>query len=414
MLKWCLGLFALTAGVRLAYVLVVPQQESLLLDQAAYDALAARILQGKPYVLVPGSGYANPIAPPFFTDTSSPSAVYPPGYPLFLAGIYKAFGQRYLPVRLIQAILWGLCAITLFLIGETIGLRRVCSGLGAGLLALSPPHVELAGLLLSENLFAPLLLLAVLFTVLAVKKGPWWAILAGVCSGLSGLTRPTGAGLIIALGIILLVFMRKHAIWPFFALILFGFLILSPWAIRNQNALGWPVISSTAGGRALYLTATGVPEGQEWDSIPGFLARKGIEPTTLHQSLNEAQLDRLYAEMAREAFLRDPIRALSVMSLNPLRFAFNMPYPGTRPSGKTVAYAVFTGIVIALSFWGLIKNREPSLWAIALVFIYFALAHTVMSPALVRYSLPVIPLLYPIALSGLIPKPKITPHQARP
>lgn len=414
MLKWCIGLFAVGVGIRVAYILFVPQEEPLLLDQAAYDALGEDVLAGRPYILEPGHGYASPVAPPFFLDPQSPTGVYPPGYPIFIAGVYRALGHSHTAIRIVQALLWGLAVVILFLMGTNAGLSRLISGLGAIILSLSPPHVELAGLILSENLFTPLVLLATLFLVLSIGKNPWWGIASGACAGLAGLVRPTGPGLALVMALLVIIFLRSKGFGPGIALAISAVLVLLPWSIRNQQAFGKPIFTSTAGGRALYLTATGVPEGEEWDSIPSYLARKGIEPTLLYQSLDESQLDGIYMDMAREAFTRNPARAFSVAALNPLRFTFNMPYPGARPSARTAAYAVFAALIIGLSIWGLAKNRDPRLWAMALVFLYFMLVHTVMSPALVRYSLPVVPLLYPIALSAFSRKHKKAVSQGRP
>jgi len=399
-LKWCAGLFALASGIRIAYILLVPQKEPLLLDQAAYDALAEDILAGRPYILEQGEGYESPVAPPLLWDPSSPTGVYPPGYPVFIAGVYLLLGHSHTAVRLAQALLWGIATVILFLLGTSAGLGRLISGLGAAVLALSPPHVELSALLLSENIFTPLVFLATLFLILSMSKNPWWAAASGACAGLAGLARPTGAGLALALALILILALRSRGIGPAIALVLIAALALLPWAVRNQRAFGKPIFTSTAGGKALYLTATGIPEYEDWDSIQAFLSRKGVEPSLLYQALDESQLDSIYMEMAKEAFKRNPTKAIPTLALNPLRFAFNMPYPGTRPSARTIAYAIFTAIVLALSAWGLAKRGNPRLWAMALVFAYFMLAHTVMSPALVRYSLPAVPLLYPIALSA--------------
>ena len=74
--------------VRLAYVLTL-EPRSLWFDGERYSRLAAGLLEHGGYL----------------TDQGRPTAYWPPGYPLFLAAVYRLFGVDIVAVRVAQCLL---------------------------------------------------------------------------------------------------------------------------------------------------------------------------------------------------------------------------------------------------------------------------------------------------------------------
>lgn len=174
-------LFALAVGLRAGAALVssVPPQS----DMREYDRIATAALGGD-------------AGPP-------PVLVRPPGYPLFLAGIYRAFGHRYHPAYLAQAILGGVTC--LLLVGAARALRQPrWIALGVGLaVAVSGDLAGYSALLLSENLFLPLAAAAVWLLLHSDAREPGTAearalAAAGAMLGLSLAVRSAGIFLLAA------------------------------------------------------------------------------------------------------------------------------------------------------------------------------------------------------------------------
>ena len=122
----------------------------------------------------------------------------PPGYPLFLAPFFSItssdadFLER---VTTVQALLGALLPFLTYLLARTqIG---VAGALAAALLtALSPHLIAIGGFLLTDTLYAFLLLLAMLVFVHARQQpAAWWSLLAGVLFGLAQLVREIGVGI---------------------------------------------------------------------------------------------------------------------------------------------------------------------------------------------------------------------------
>ena len=73
-------------------------------DMTWYDVVARR--------LVKGWGYVSP--------TYTPTAAWPPGYPLFLATIYGVFGPSLLAAKVANALLGAATALVTYLIAREI------------------------------------------------------------------------------------------------------------------------------------------------------------------------------------------------------------------------------------------------------------------------------------------------------
>src|SRR6185503_13338871 len=85
----------------------------------------------------------------------APTAHWPPGYPLLLAGVYWLFGPSLLAAKLANAVLATVAVVLTYRIGCELGRPRV--GLvAAAILALFPGDILFSPTILSETLFGTL------------------------------------------------------------------------------------------------------------------------------------------------------------------------------------------------------------------------------------------------------------------
>src|SRR3954468_10222390 len=97
---WPVGIVALAGLVRLAWVLLVPNEQYS--DSVWYDAATANLA-------------ANGVYGP-----DGASAWFPPGYPFFLAAIYKAVGHLELAGKLGNVVLGGVLTACTYLVGRRV------------------------------------------------------------------------------------------------------------------------------------------------------------------------------------------------------------------------------------------------------------------------------------------------------
>ena len=161
---------------------------------------------------------------------------YPyPLYPIFLAVIY-ALGGAYFAVYLVQGLLLALT------VGLSYWLARHLAGHGAGVFAallvtLDATLLGNVGLIATENLQTPLLMLAVMLSLHALgQERARYHIGAGVLWGILTLVKPATLlwpPLLLPVYIVI----RGRLGWrPWLFLVLAYMLTISPWLLRNQLA----------------------------------------------------------------------------------------------------------------------------------------------------------------------------------
>src|SRR3990170_4027795 len=142
--------------------------------------------------LAEGRGYVH-----FLTREAT--ALFPPGYPFFLAGLYRAFGADPAVAEGANVVLGALSGVLAFALATALFGRR--AGLTAGLaLALFPSQVLFVPALMSEVLFTFLLLSALLLAVAASRarrRSLPLAAAVGAVAGAAALVR--GEGMLIPL-----------------------------------------------------------------------------------------------------------------------------------------------------------------------------------------------------------------------
>jgi 4-amino-4-deoxy-L-arabinose transferase-like glycosyltransferase len=251
-----IALVALALVLRLAFVAVtpgyVPQH-----DDHGYDRLACALVVGEGYTRIgpptPREGCGRSPQP------GNPTGFRPPGYPVFLAGVYavaEPLGvQRWTVARIVQAVVGTIAVALLGVVAWQLWGRRVAS-IALALGAVFPPAIVLGGSLLNETLLGALTLGAIA-AVLADRRAGGsrrWLALAGVLCGLAVITRSNAPALLLPLAIAVALTGERRLrarIGRAAALAGIALLVVAPWTLRNAMALDAFVPISTQNGAAL-------------------------------------------------------------------------------------------------------------------------------------------------------------------
>jgi hypothetical protein len=299
--------------VRLAAIAATPDIR-LASDPSDYARHAVSIAHGDGYprsTIVPGD---------------SPTAIRPPGFPVFLAGVYRLTGDSVTAGRIAQAIL-GAIAVGLIalIVRELWGWRLAWL---AGLLAAVFPPLVIDGMtLLSEPLFVVLELGAIYAMLRARSDGrARWLVSCGVLAGLALLTRANGALLLIPL----LVAARGAGAWRSLAtyrrpalVAVCAAVVVAPWTIRNAVELHAfiPVADQDGYTAVATYNATSRAHDAVW-MVPN------TDPATArlireNRGLDEAALNAKLRAAARRFAADHPGYLLTVALRNTLRL-FNL------------------------------------------------------------------------------------------
>ena len=231
-------LLLVALGFRLFIALRLPNDEPG--DAIVYSQLAVNVLEQHVYSHDPQPPYAS-------------SIIRLPGYPLFLAGVYKVFGHRNnTAVRVVQAVIDTLTCVLVALVAfqwATDEERKHRAAIIAFALAAVCPFTAIYIATLLTEVPTNFLAVAMVLTVtLAFKAGDnanrkkailWWAV-SGLIVGLAVLFRPDSGLFAAAAGLALVVSRLVQRRWKemFVSGAVFSLafcLVLVPWTTRNYR-----------------------------------------------------------------------------------------------------------------------------------------------------------------------------------
>lgn len=229
---WLLSLFAGVAAAGALYAVASAQHLDpafLTGDSKGYALLAQNLLQQGVF----SAATTTPLYPESFRA---------PGYPLFLAALYAPL-HSWVAVLFVQVVLLSVAPVLLYLLFRSYHERAAFWG--SVLFALEPMRLFYSASLLSDALFACMLLGALL---LLERPLVWWyAALCGALLGASILVRPIA----IALPVLVALYLLWRSGWRVggvraAALCAAALLVVLPWSLRNHALYGSYQISSVS------------------------------------------------------------------------------------------------------------------------------------------------------------------------
>lgn len=325
---------ALLRAALFTYVLV---DESAELKDARY---------AKPDSLAYNNAAVNFVRQGTFS-TQPPPAAGPdtdrtPGYPFFLAAVYGLAGIYPKAAILIQcALSVGSCFLLYLLLKKYF--KRKVGRLGALLLAVSPLSIALSNYLLSETLFAFVLLLALIAVQRSLDSGgAASSAFAGFFFGALALIHPSA--LLLAVPVLVFIFIRhsgnfRRALAHSAAFAALFAVLAGGWAYRNYRLTGEMIFCDTAGQTLLFCDAAALKAELENKSL--LAVRKELsdacDETT--KGMSGAARARECSRRASGIILKNPLRYAKIhviKSFNSLLPSFNLALEltGTSTGGK--------------------------------------------------------------------------------
>jgi 4-amino-4-deoxy-L-arabinose transferase-like glycosyltransferase len=336
-----------------------------------------------------------------------PTAITPPLYIFALAGAYRLWHDP-AAVRAGQAALGAAGCLVLYAIGLRL-FDRATGLVAAAILAVYPAAVYLAGLHLTENLFLFLLLLAILASVrLAERPDAIRAALFGLLIGLAALTRAA------FLACVPLLLPWALAVWGCrgrvayrvcAASVLAAIVVILPWTIRNDLALGAIVPVQSNGG--LVFWAGNNPHsdgGLVWPTRQTWTATRPPDgPQYGWRGMGIAQENRVYVRAALSWIEAHPRGYLRLLGRKLVRL-----YGITRsaaggvlavPRPVRLAHAAF----LALAAAGLVISL-PRWRALAFVLALVLLTNVIvlLFNGATRYEVPMLPSLVLLSATAVV------------
>jgi 4-amino-4-deoxy-L-arabinose transferase-like glycosyltransferase len=406
------GLAALVAILLLGLGLRVGEAwdgRSPVYDAQAYADIAIELERGNGFALGPGA--------------TQPASNYSPGLPLFVGGIYAVTGGVHeRTARLALALIGTLAVLFAYLIGRRLS-GPVAGLIAAATVAIYPALLEYQGMLMSEPLAATLLSGAVLAMLWAAgmdgprPAGGW--LFPGLLLGALALVRPEY--LAISFPVAVVIFARRgrddwRAGLAQALIMLVGLaIVVVPWTVRNEVALGRFVPISTGGGQVLfagsYMPSGGNPEDVGAEVLkrhPELRSELPTEPrleqilaALAHQRFPGLEADAALSRMGRERLWDDvseqPVAYLGFLS-GKLWLIWGH---GPREIMHAPAWALFHWLLLAFGLLGLVSLALQRRWE-ALLLGTALLAATAIGLLLVaspRRALVAVPLL--AALAGV-------------
>ncbi len=284
-----------------------------------------------------------------FKPELPPVVLRTPVYPLFISTIYFLFGQNPWIVILVQNFL---DAITALLILQTITLLfNSKTGLIAGFLYAVEPHIILyANSFYSDTLFVFFLSLFFYFFIRFIntaEKKYSVIFLSALSLGIAVLVKPAGAYLVVLVFLTLMFYFRKKILSGLkFSgyFLLFYFLTISPWLVRNYIHYGEFFLSNSGEYNllAINITPMEIPKRNKPQHIverelrmeaDSLMFADGVVPVwnnkpedyweglTLQQDYNKTK----YWKMVALKYIKnDPVTFLKYYALGILHTLFNL------------------------------------------------------------------------------------------
>ncbi|MDP9339587.1 MAG: glycosyltransferase family 39 protein [Acidobacteriota bacterium] len=337
-----------------------------------------------------------------------PTAYWPVGYPGFLGILFYFFGASPFTGQIANVLLSVATILLSYRLSKQIFNSEIAARITVLLMSFHLNQIAFNSLLCSEVWFTFLLMLgAVLF--IAARRRLLFLACSGLCWGLGTLTKPQ---LIFLPLIFLLVFYGNKINFLKSAMIVYSLLALCliPWALRNQKALGHPVLSTNGGivlmqGNNPYATGTHIwndnlaallgekPEsGQEDQHVgPSEVARaqRARQVGTAYIAQHPGRTVALWPKKLMYAYRSDTDALFYSMGMmQPMARGLTFTYTGLRILAEL--YYVLMLVLAAISYHAVSKD-SPKEYKLGLYVIFYFSAICVLFIAIARYHYPLMP-----------------------
>ncbi len=270
---------ALALTLRFAWLAVTDTQTPPLSDPQYYSATAQNIAEGRGYsVAFDQRGFVA-------GDQSEATAFWAPGYPIALAPIYRLTDSDERAAKVLNAIAGALTVLPIFYVARRLvpGDRGEILGLiSATFFAVLPSLIFWTPALFSEPLFTFGVAMTLATALWAPRRRSIAAYVAtGIVLAATAFVRSQGMALLVPVLIIVAPpTLRPAPIARVIAPLLAGIaLLIVPWAVRNEIAMGRPFpINDNLGynlrlAHGPYSNGTSVAPRDLWDERPGISFR---------------------------------------------------------------------------------------------------------------------------------------------
>jgi len=354
-------------------------------DENDYAGLATRVVQGL--------GFTN--------KDGAPTSYRTPGLPLLLAMPISLVGPDILVMRVFMALVGSLLVPACYLLGRAATDSQRAGWIAAVVAAVFPTWVIPSSSLLSD---VPTTVSITFMTWMLIegyrRESLAWIGGAGILWAISTLIRPVC--LAYAAGIVpwLLLMMRdwRMRIATVMTAIVCGACILAPWTIRNRLVHGRFVLTSTTGGIELYKAnnpdATGIL-AIDHEHFEASLSRR----YPVNRYPNEAVRSNLFQVDAVDFIRNNPSRFAHLCFVRFVQF-WKAYSPRVALSNNVVMMASF-GLALPLFVVQVIRlawRPGPEM-----LFLFMILSQTglhMVFPSIVRYRMPIEPLIILMAITG--------------
>ena len=429
--RWLLVVFAVALAVRLLVALAVTPdpRDGRYDDSVWYDTTARHLAAGDGYVFDP-TVWVTATGDRIYPDEQelTPTALWPPGYPITLAAVYKLTDDSVEAGRMLNVIFGTLTCVLVYLIARRF--FGVGAGAIAGLaLAVMPSHVLFTSVLLSETYFGFLLALILAVCVYFVfdREKPRLPVILA----LGALVAATGyvRGEFIAFGGIIALLMlfhyKRRALLPLAALAIGAVVIMTPWTLRNRSSMGETIVGTTGAGRVMYQG-----HNPKTDGGPSLEAFWRLEQDYKGLSRKEIELkaNKDGTRKAREWAWDHKARELQLVGLR-MHLLFkndeggvtwlqsNKPWFGEENASKLIVFSTFYFWALAaltlasLPAW--FRLRDRSRWLVFSIIPFYMLVFGVLFIGDPRYHYAMYIPLAVFAAPGVVLAGRLTARQWR-
>jgi len=353
-----------------------------------------------------GQGYW--VNNPYFPDGKPFYSWRAPGFPLFLAGIYKIFGHSYLAAKIGLAILSSISCLLLFFITSLLAGDKKTGIWAALIYAVYPSSIFWTGYLAPVTLEIFILLLLVFLLLKAEKQNNYFFfILAGICTGVGILTRSIFIVLLPVVFIWLAIKDRKKLLSYLITYTAAIIIIISPWTIRNYYIHKTFVLTSTEGGIVCYIAnnekSLYQPSGY-WDPTGRY-----EEPVMKEiKGLSEVETDRYFYRAAFTFIKNNPHIYWKLVKDRFFRFWKVVPHTFSGPGENYKSYHIKIALVSNLPIFILAAigflfslKRWDNFLLLYLIIIFWSAPIILFFKTVIRYREPLMPFLVIFAVSSI-------------